>query len=142
MDGVLHCLGGFSPSAWMAPGIGHARLVGVEIDVVGVQHPAAPVLLPMATAFVTGVGFWGVWRILTAIADAGSGGTAKNTGGFGHGHLGDHGHAFQSSDWLARKSVTAASLVPRMALMRLTPPIAEQPLPGSRLLQGIAVSRK
>ena len=33
-----------------------------------------------------------------------------------------------------------ASLVPRIAWMRLTPLIAEQPLPGSRLLQGVAVS--
>ena len=32
------------------------------------------------------------------------------------------------------------SLVPRIALIRLTPSIAEQPLPGSRLLQGVAVS--
>ena len=33
-----------------------------------------------------------------------------------------------------------SSLVPRIALMRLTPLIAAQPLPGSRLLQGVAVS--
>ncbi len=33
-----------------------------------------------------------------------------------------------------------ASLVPRIAFMRLRPPIAEQPLPGSRLLQGVAIS--
>ena len=33
-----------------------------------------------------------------------------------------------------------ASLAPRIACMRLRPPIAEQPLPGSRLLQGVAVS--
>ena len=32
------------------------------------------------------------------------------------------------------------ALVPRIACMRLTPSIAEQPLPGSRLLQGVAVS--
>ena len=30
-----------------------------------------------------------------------------------------------------------ASLVPRIACMRLWPPIAEQPLPGSRLLHGV-----
>src|SRR5438477_13209201 len=34
------------------------------------------------------------------------------------------------------------SLVPRTASVRLLPVIAGQPLPGSRLLQGIAVSRK
>jgi len=34
------------------------------------------------------------------------------------------------------------SLVPRMASIRLLPPIAGQPVPGSRLLHGIAVSRK
>src|SRR5258708_16164428 len=34
------------------------------------------------------------------------------------------------------------SLVPRTASMRLLPVMAEQPAPGSRLLQGIAVSRK
>ena len=33
-----------------------------------------------------------------------------------------------------------ASLVPRIACMRLRPAMAEQPLPGSRLLQGVAVS--
>ena len=33
-----------------------------------------------------------------------------------------------------------ASLVPRIACMRLWPSMAEQPLPGSRLLQGVAVS--
>ena len=33
-----------------------------------------------------------------------------------------------------------ASLVPRMALIRLMPSMAEQPLPGSRLLHGVAVS--
>ena len=33
-----------------------------------------------------------------------------------------------------------ASLVPRIAFMRLRPPMAEQPEPGSRLLQGVAVS--
>ncbi len=33
-----------------------------------------------------------------------------------------------------------ASLVPRIAFMRLRPPMAEQPLPGSRLLQGVAIS--
>ena len=33
-----------------------------------------------------------------------------------------------------------ASLVPRIACMRLRPSMAEQPLPGSRLLQGVAVS--
>ena len=34
------------------------------------------------------------------------------------------------------------SLVPRTASVRFAPPIAEQPVPGSRLLQGLAVSRK
>src|SRR5262245_41817495 len=34
------------------------------------------------------------------------------------------------------------SLVPRMASVRLLPVMAGQPVPGSRLLQGIAVSRK
>jgi hypothetical protein len=34
------------------------------------------------------------------------------------------------------------SLVPRIASMRLAPVIAGQPVPGSRLLQGMAVSRK
>src|SRR5260370_26283471 len=34
------------------------------------------------------------------------------------------------------------SLVPRMASVRLLPVMAEQPVPGSRLLQGMAVSRK
>src|SRR5437868_4601073 len=34
------------------------------------------------------------------------------------------------------------SLVPRTARVRLLPVIAGQPVPGSRLLQGIAVSRK
>src|ERR1700751_2920922 len=34
------------------------------------------------------------------------------------------------------------SLVPRMASVRLLPVIAGQPVPGSRLLQGMAVSRK
>ena len=34
----------------------------------------------------------------------------------------------------------AGSLVPRIAWMRLKPSMAEQPLPGSRLLQGVAVS--
>jgi len=34
------------------------------------------------------------------------------------------------------------SLVPRIARVRLAPSIAEQPVPGSRLLQGVAVSRK
>src|SRR5258706_4704092 len=34
------------------------------------------------------------------------------------------------------------SLVPRMASARLLPVIAGQPVPGSRLLQGMAVSRK
>jgi hypothetical protein len=33
-----------------------------------------------------------------------------------------------------------ASLLPRIACMRLWPSMAEQPLPGSRLLQGVAVS--
>jgi Domain of unknown function (DUF1330) len=33
-----------------------------------------------------------------------------------------------------------ASLLPRIACMRLWPLMAEQPLPGSRLLQGVAVS--
>ena len=32
------------------------------------------------------------------------------------------------------------ALVPRTAWLRLTPSIAEQPLPGVRLLQGVAVS--
>ena len=32
--------------------------------------------------------------------------------------------------------------VPRMPWTRVYPPIAEQPVPGSRLLQGMAVSRK
>ena len=34
------------------------------------------------------------------------------------------------------------SLVPRTASVRLLPVIAEQPVPGSRLLHGIAVSRR
>src|SRR5215470_3342462 len=34
------------------------------------------------------------------------------------------------------------SLVPRMASVRLLPVIAGHPLPGSRLLHGMAVSRK
>src|SRR5438093_5559650 len=34
------------------------------------------------------------------------------------------------------------SLVPRIASMRLAPVIAGHPVPGSRLLQGMAVSRK
>ena len=34
------------------------------------------------------------------------------------------------------------SLVPRIASVRLLPVIAGQPVPGSRLLHGIAVSRK
>src|ERR671930_308124 len=34
------------------------------------------------------------------------------------------------------------SLVPRIASVRLAPVIAGQPVPGSRLLQGMAVSRK
>src|SRR2546429_3035382 len=34
------------------------------------------------------------------------------------------------------------SLVPRTARVRLLPVMAGQPLPGSRLLQGMAVSRK
>ena len=34
------------------------------------------------------------------------------------------------------------SLVPRIARLRFTPVIAAQPEPGSRLLHGIAVSRK
>src|ERR1700736_1821399 len=34
------------------------------------------------------------------------------------------------------------SLAPRIARMRLLPLMAGQPVPGSRLLQGIAVSRK
>src|ERR1700726_3412050 len=34
------------------------------------------------------------------------------------------------------------SLVPRIASIRLLPVIAAQPVPGSRLLHGIAVSRK
>src|ERR1700704_3284513 len=34
------------------------------------------------------------------------------------------------------------SLVPRMASGRLGPPMAEQPVPGSRLLHGVDVSRK
>ena len=33
-----------------------------------------------------------------------------------------------------------ASLAPRIACMRLRPSIAEQPLPGSRLLHGVATS--
>ena len=33
-----------------------------------------------------------------------------------------------------------AALVPRIAWLRLRPSMAEQPLPGSRLLQGVAVS--
>ena len=33
-----------------------------------------------------------------------------------------------------------AVLVPRIARLRLWPPIAEQPEPGSRLLQGLVVS--
>ena len=33
-----------------------------------------------------------------------------------------------------------ASLAPTTAMIRLNPPIAEQPEPGSRLLQGKAVS--
>jgi hypothetical protein len=33
-----------------------------------------------------------------------------------------------------------ASLVPRIALIRLMPLMAEQPLPGLRLLQGVVVS--
>ena len=35
-----------------------------------------------------------------------------------------------------------SSLVPRMARFRLKPSIAEQPVPGSRLLHGVTVSRK
>jgi hypothetical protein len=34
------------------------------------------------------------------------------------------------------------SLVPRIARVRLLPVIAEHPVPGSRLLQGMALSRK
>ena len=34
------------------------------------------------------------------------------------------------------------SLVPRIASVRLLPVIAGHPVPGSRLLQGMAVSRK
>src|SRR5215467_14831657 len=34
------------------------------------------------------------------------------------------------------------SLVPRIASMRLAPVMAAQPVPGSRLLHGMAVSRK
>ena len=34
------------------------------------------------------------------------------------------------------------SLVPKMARLRFTPVMAAQPEPGSRLLQGIVVSRK
>src|ERR1700674_3493655 len=34
------------------------------------------------------------------------------------------------------------SLVPRMASVRLAPPMAEQPVPGSRLLHGVDGSRK
>ena len=41
-----------------------------------------------------------------------------------------------SDGWVAMQ----ASLVPRMAFVLLMPSIAEQPLPGSRLLQGVAVS--
>jgi hypothetical protein len=41
-----------------------------------------------------------------------------------------------SDGWVAMQ----ASLVPRIALIRLMPWIAEQPLPGSRLLHGVAVS--
>ena len=33
-------------------------------------------------------------------------------------------------------------LAPRMASVRLLPPIAEHPVPGSRLLHAMAVSRK
>jgi hypothetical protein len=41
-----------------------------------------------------------------------------------------------SDGWVAMQ----ASLAPKIAWMRLTPPIAGQPVPGSRLLQGVAVS--
>ena len=43
-----------------------------------------------------------------------------------------------SDGWVAMQ----CSLVPRMASVRLLPVIAGQPVPGSRLLQGMAVSRK
>ena len=51
----------------------------------------------------------------------------------------DHGavNGTQKSEgWVAMH----ASLAPRIACMRLSPLTAEQPLPGSRLLQGVAVS--
>ena len=41
-----------------------------------------------------------------------------------------------SDGWVAMQ----CSLVPRIAWMRLKPSMAEQPVPGSRLLQGVAVS--
>jgi hypothetical protein len=41
-----------------------------------------------------------------------------------------------SEGWVAMQ----ASLAPRIAWPRLTPLIAEQPEPGCRLLQGVAVS--
>ena len=41
-----------------------------------------------------------------------------------------------SEGWVAMQD----SLVPKIALMRLMPLIAEQPEPGSRLLHGVAVS--
>jgi hypothetical protein len=43
-----------------------------------------------------------------------------------------------SDGWAAMQ----ASLVPRMASIRLVPAIAGQPEPGLRLLQALAVSRK
>ncbi len=41
-----------------------------------------------------------------------------------------------SDGWVAMQD----GLVPRMAWMRFTPPIAPQPEPGARLLQGVAGS--
>ena len=41
-----------------------------------------------------------------------------------------------SEGWVAMQS----SLAPTIAWMRLNPPIAAQPEPGSRLLQGFVVS--
>ena len=41
-----------------------------------------------------------------------------------------------SEGWVAMQ----CSLVPRIACIRLMPSIAEQPLPGSRLLHGVVVS--
>ena len=50
--------------------------------------------------------------------------------------------AVRATFWSEGFEAMQSLLVPRMASMRLWPSMAEQPVPGSRLLHGWTMSRK